>query len=154
MILLNECFLNKLTSTFKNRLRYYDTTESEPSKVWYKGIIRYNYNVWIPHAKPSLRTQVLFLGTRMRAVQLSGGKPDEYGLPQWSHPVFFWLACSLSLPFNFCCFTRIFHRIPFPSISSHPAGPTDSRWVKMAMWFCVCAVQIQTLIVLALPFIS
>merc|ERR1719159_2362441 len=52
---------------------------------------------------------VLFLGTRMRAVQLSGGKPDDYGLPQW--------------------------------------------WVKMAMWVCVSAVQIQTLIVLALPFI-
>jgi hypothetical protein len=52
---------------------------------------------------------VLFLGTRMRAVQLSGGKPDDYGLPQW--------------------------------------------WVKMAMWICVSAVQIQTLIVLALPFI-
>merc|ERR1719484_304587 len=52
---------------------------------------------------------VLFLGTRMRAVQLSGGKPDEYGLPQW--------------------------------------------WVKSAMWFCVCAVQIQTLIVIALPFV-
>ena len=84
MTLLNECFFHKLTSTLKNRLRYYDTTESEPSKVWYKGSIRYNYNVWIPHAKPSLRTQVLFLGTRMRAVQLSGGKPDEYGLPQWS----------------------------------------------------------------------
>merc|ERR1719172_329840 len=52
---------------------------------------------------------VLFLGTRMRAVQLSGGKPDDYGLPQW--------------------------------------------WVKMAMWICVSAVQVQTLIVLALPFI-
>jgi hypothetical protein len=52
---------------------------------------------------------VLFLGTRMRAVQLSGGKPDDYGLPQW--------------------------------------------WVKMAMWICVSAVQIQTIIVLALPFI-
>jgi len=50
---------------------------------------------------------VLFLGTRMRAVQLSGGKPDEYGLPQW--------------------------------------------WVKMAMWLCVSAVQIQTLIVCILP---
>jgi hypothetical protein len=52
---------------------------------------------------------VLFLGTRMRAVQLSGGKPDEYGLPQW--------------------------------------------WVKTAMWLCVSAVQIQTLIVLALPVV-
>jgi len=52
---------------------------------------------------------VLFLGTRMRAVQLSGGKPDDYGLPQW--------------------------------------------WVKTAMWVCVSAVQVQTLIVLALPFI-
>jgi len=52
---------------------------------------------------------VLFLGTRMRAVQLSGGKPDEYGLPQW--------------------------------------------WVKTSMWVCVSAVQVQTLIVLALPFI-
>merc|ERR1719484_88162 len=53
---------------------------------------------------------VLFLGTRMRAVQLSGGKPDEYGLPQW--------------------------------------------WVKMAMWLCVSAVQVQTLIVLVLPIVS
>jgi hypothetical protein len=53
---------------------------------------------------------VLFLGTRMRAVQLSGGQPDEYDLPQ--------------------------------------------PYVKTAMWFCVCAVQIQTLIVLALPIIS
>jgi len=52
---------------------------------------------------------VLFLGTRMRAVQLSGGKPDEYGLPQW--------------------------------------------WVKTAMWVCVSAVQVQTLVVLALPFV-
>jgi hypothetical protein len=52
---------------------------------------------------------VLFLGTRMRAVQLSGGKPDDYGLPQW--------------------------------------------WVKMSMWICVTAVQVQTLIVLALPFV-
>ena len=25
---------------------------------------------------------VLFLGTRMRALQLSGGKPDDHGLPQ------------------------------------------------------------------------
>merc|ERR1719171_3200847 len=46
---------------------------------------------------------VLFLGTRMRAVQLSGGLPDKYDLPQ--------------------------------------------PYVKTAMWFCVCAVQIQTLIV-------
>merc|ERR1719326_1766006 len=53
---------------------------------------------------------VLFLGTRMRAVQLSGGLPDKYDLPQ--------------------------------------------PYVKSAMWFCVCAVQIQTLIVLALPLIS
>merc|ERR1719159_1549546 len=53
---------------------------------------------------------VLFLGTRMRAVQLSGGLPDKYDLPQ--------------------------------------------PYVKSAMWFCVCAVQIQTVIVLALPFIS
>merc|ERR1719352_655252 len=53
---------------------------------------------------------VLFLGTRMRAVQLSGGQPDKYDLPQ--------------------------------------------PYVKSAMWFCVCAVQIQTVIVLALPFIS
>merc|ERR1719389_888881 len=52
---------------------------------------------------------VLFLGTRMRAVQLSGGKPDEYGLPQW--------------------------------------------WGKTAMWVCVSAVQVQTLVVLALPFV-
>jgi hypothetical protein len=52
---------------------------------------------------------VLFLGTRMRAVQLSGGKPDEYGLPQW--------------------------------------------WVKTAMWVCVSAVQLQTLIVLVMPFV-
>merc|ERR1719387_3037059 len=53
---------------------------------------------------------VLFLGTRMRAVQLSGGEPDKYHLPQ--------------------------------------------PYVKSAMWFCVCAVQIQTLIVLVLPLIS
>jgi len=52
---------------------------------------------------------VLFLGTRMRAVQLSGGQPDLYKLPQW--------------------------------------------WVKTAMWVCVTAVQVQTLIVIALPFI-
>jgi hypothetical protein len=53
---------------------------------------------------------VLFLGTRMRAVQLSGGQPDKYDLPQ--------------------------------------------PYVKTSMWLCVCAVQIQTLIVLALPIIS
>jgi hypothetical protein len=53
---------------------------------------------------------VLFLGTRMRAVQLSGGQPDEYNLPQ--------------------------------------------PYVKTAMWCCVCAVQIQTLIVLVLPIVS
>merc|ERR1719171_2176035 len=53
---------------------------------------------------------VLFLGTRMRAVQLSGGEPDKYHLPQ--------------------------------------------PYVKTAMWLCVCAVQIQTLVVLALPIVS
>merc|ERR1719387_635710 len=53
---------------------------------------------------------VLFLGTRMRAIQLSGGEPDKYHLPQ--------------------------------------------DYVKTAMWLCVCAVQIQTLVVLALPIVS
>jgi hypothetical protein len=53
---------------------------------------------------------VLFLGTRMRAVQLSGGQPDKYDLPQ--------------------------------------------PYVKNAMWFCTTAVLVQTLMVIALPFVS
>ena len=30
----------------------FDTAENEPSKVWYKAIIRSYYNAWIPSLEP------------------------------------------------------------------------------------------------------